>query len=130
MGKKKNSGTKRLQHEDRERKARGRRARKRLRQVLILAAVVLAVALLFFDQSGPVVVVDAQVISIERWQHLGQVPPHSHTRATLSVLGQTEVQLDRADGLVKGQNVPVRIKRGRLTGWISYQDLVIPISQR
>ncbi len=130
MGKKKNSESKRLQHQARERKARHSRARKRLRQVLILSGVVLVIALLVFDQSGPVEIVDAEVISTERRSHLGQVPPHSHTRATLSVLGQAEVKLDRADGLVTGQNVPVKIKRGRLTGWISYQELVTPLGQQ
>ena len=127
LGQKKNSGSKRLQHEARERKARHRRARKRLRQVLILAGVALVIALFVFDQSAPVEIVDAEVISTERWRHLGQEPPHSHTRATLSLLGQTEVKLERADGLVTGQNVPVKIKKGRLTGWITYQELVTPI---
>ncbi len=129
MGKKKNSGSKRLQHETRERKARNRRDRKRLRQILILSGLVLPIVLFVFDQSGPVEIVDAEVIHTERWRHLGQQPPHSHTRATLSVLGQTEVKLEQADGLVTGQALPVKIKRGQLTGWITYQELVTPLGQ-
>ena len=130
MGKKKTNGSKHLRHEARERKARRKRTKKRLRQILIPSALVLAIGLFAYDQSGPEEIVDADVIDTQSWQHLGQQAPHSHTRATLSVLGQTEVKLDRADGLVTGQSVPVKIKRGRITGWVTYHGLVTPLGQR
>ena len=130
MGKKKNSGSKRLRHEAREQKARRKRGHKRLWQILILSGLVLVILLVIYDQSGSVEIVDAEVIDTESWRHLGQEPPHSHTRAILSVLGQTKIRLDRADGFVTGQSVRVKIKRGRLTGWIAYKDLVTPVEEQ
>ncbi len=110
----------------RERQARRKRAQKRLRLGLFFSVPLLFIALLAFDQSGPDEMVEAEVIRTERWQHLGQSGSHTHIKATLSIEGLAEIILERADDLQRGQRVPVWIRRGRITGWISFQDLASP----
>ena len=110
----------------RERQARRKRTQKRLRLGLLLSAPLLLIALFVFEQSGSDEIVEAEVIRTRRWQHLGQTGSHTHIKATLSIEGLAEFNLDRADGYQRGQRVPVWIRRGRITGWIFFQDLASP----
>ncbi len=110
--------SKRERQEARRDAARVRRRRTGIRRAGILAAVLLLPLLWLVDCMGPEETVQAEVLRTRLWRH---GPPggqaHTHTSATLVIEGLTEATLDRADGLARGQRFPVRIRRGRLTGW-------------
>ncbi len=117
---------KRLRRELRDRQARRKHVLKRARQVLLVLGLLLPIALLAFDQSGQDELVDAEVIRTQLWRHVTPTGSHNHTRAIISIEGLTEQTLERADGFQRGQLVPVWIRRGQLTGWVSFQDLAKP----
>ncbi len=110
--------SKRERQEARRSAARTRRLRTGTRRAGILAAVLLLPLLWLVDCMGPEETVQAEVLRTRLWRHVPQGgKAHSHTSATLVIEGLTEATLDRADGLARGQRFPVRIRRGRLTGW-------------
>ena len=93
-----------------------------------IAALVLAVpALWAFERSGPQELVEAEVTETRRWRHYTAAgESHPHLAATLQIEGLSDTTLDRADGYVRGQRVPVWIQRGRLSGWPYFLDLAQP----
>ncbi len=111
----------------RRRAARLRRLRRRLGWASLIAAALGAAGLWSFDQTGPSEQVMAEVIETRRWRH---VEPggssHPHTAATLRIEGLSETTLDRADGYIRGQRVPVWIRRGRISDWPYFRDVVRP----
>lgn len=103
-----------------------RRARLELMAVRIALALALASPLFLWawDRSGPQELTRAEVVETRRWRHVAPgEAPHAHLRATLLVEGVSRVVLDRADGLRRGQRIPVWVRRGRLTGRAYFLDL-------
>ena len=101
----------------RKRAARGRRLRKQLRRWGLLAVIPVAGALWQYYMSGEDETVQAEVIRTEIYRHQPRTgPAHTHQRATIEIEAGVTETLDRADQLQRGQLIPVRIQRGRLTG--------------
>ncbi len=110
--------SKRERQEARRSAARARRRLTGTRRAGILVVVLLLPLLWVVDCMGPEETVQAEVLRTRLWRHVPQGgQAHMHTSATLVIEGLTEATLDRADGLARGQRFPVRIRRGRLTGW-------------
>ncbi len=103
------------------RRARGERLALRLALLLALVSPALLWA---WDRSGPQEIAWAEVVETRRWRHAAPgEAPHAHLRAILVVEGVRRVVLDRADGLRRGQRIPVWVRRGRLTGRAYFLDL-------
>ena len=116
-------------HERREQRrlaAHRRRLQIRLRRMAIVAAL-LAVPLLWaFEHNGRQELVDAEVIETRLRKHYSNGTSHTHTSVTLQIEGLSETALDRADGYVRGQRVPVWIRRGRISDWPYFLDVAKP----
>lgn len=83
-----------------------------------MALVALPVLLWQVDRTGPEEQVTAEVVEIRVWRHYpARGRSHTHQAATLEIEGLTRATLERADDLERGQRIPVRIRRGRLSGW-------------
>jgi hypothetical protein len=81
------------------------------------AVLLFALGLWQVDRWGTEEIVEAEVIETGIWSHRGNDGRiHTHQRVMLEVEGLVRVPLGRADDLERGQIVPVRIRRGRLTG--------------
>jgi hypothetical protein len=120
------SSSKRERRDERRRVAHRRVVRKRLRRAGIVAAVLAIPVLWSFENAGSQERVDAQVIETRLRKHYTDVGSHSHTSATLQIEGLSEAVIDRADGYERGQRVAVWIRRGRISGWPYFLDLVKP----
>jgi hypothetical protein len=119
--------SKRERRETRRRRASLHARRRRFIRAGIVALVLLPAALWAFDLSGPEEIVEAQVLQTRFWRHRpANARPHNHTRAILIIEGLNEVNLDQADGLSRGQRVSVWIRRGRLSGYPYFQEVVSP----
>lgn len=119
--------SKQQRREQRHRAARRGRLLTQLRRAAIVASLLAIPGLWAFDRSGPQVTVDAEVIETRRWRHTAQDgTSHPHLSATLKIEGLSEATLDRADGYQRGQRVPVWIRRGRISGWPYFLDIVKP----
>ena len=98
-----------------------------LRRVGIVAVLLAIPGLWAFDRSGSQQTVDAEVIETRRWRHTTKDgTSHPHIAATLKIEGLSEFSLERADGYQRGQRVPVWIRRGRISGWPYFLDIVKP----
>jgi hypothetical protein len=118
---------KRERQQERQRAAALRRRRRRLQRGGIVATVVLIPFLWILDRTGAEEVVDARVVRTRPWRHRPQDgTPHTHSNATIVIRGLNKVMLRQADGLEEGERVPVRIRRGRLTGWPYFMELAQP----
>jgi hypothetical protein len=114
---------KRERREERRRVARRRVLATRVRRGGIVALVLAVPALWAFEYSGPQEIVEAEVTETKRYRHYtANGESHPHVSATLQIEGLAEIVLDRADGHVRGQRVPVWIRRGRISGWPSFLD--------
>jgi len=119
--------SKRQRDEDRRRVARGRALRKRVLQYSGIALVLLVPTLWTIDRSGAEVAVDATVIQTQQYPHYNETSgAHTHLRATLLVDGKSEQVIERADTYQRGQKVKVWVRKGRITGWPYFNDLVKP----
>jgi hypothetical protein len=119
--------SKRERREERRRAARRRVLASRTRRAGIAALVLAVPALWAFEHSGPQERVEAEVTETRLWRHFPQGgKPHQHVAATLQIEGLSETTLDTADGYARGQRVPVWIRRGRISGWPHFLDLVKP----
>jgi hypothetical protein len=109
--------------EERRRAARRRVLVARARRAAIVVGLLAIPALWAFERSGPQEIVEAEVTETRRWLHYtNATESHAHVAATLQIEGLSETTLERADGYVRGQRVPVWIRRGRLSGWPSFLD--------
>jgi hypothetical protein len=117
---------KRERREARRQAGTARRRQRRIRRGAIAAAILLVPFLWILDRAGGEEVVDAHVVQTRPWRHRPQQggTSHIHTNATLLIRGLNRVSLRQADGLEKGQQVPVRIRRGLLSGWPYFLELV------
>ncbi len=119
--------SKRKRHDERRRLARRRVLMRRARWGGAVVLLLAASGLWAFENSGPQERVDAEVTETRRWQHFPQVgKPHPHVAATLEIEGLSETTLDRTDGYERGQRVEVWIRRGRISGWPYFLDVVKP----
>jgi hypothetical protein len=119
--------SKRKRQEERRRAAHRRVLMRRARRGGIVALLLAIPSLWAFEHSGPQERVEAEVIETRRWRHLPQGrEPHPHVAATLQVEGLSETTLERADGYERGQRVQVWIRRGRISGWPHFLDVVKP----
>lgn len=119
--------SKRERREERRRVAHRRVLIRRARRGGIAALVLAIPGLWAFEHSGPQERIEAEVIETRFWRHYPQGgEPHSHQAATLLIEGLSEARLDRADGYERGQRVQVWIRRGRVSGWPHFLDLVKP----
>ena len=119
--------SKQQRREQRRRAAQRRRRLTQLRRAGIVAILLAMPGLWVFDRSGSQETVDAEVIETRRWRHTAQDgTSHPHLSATLKIEGLSEATLDRADGYQRGQRVPVWIRRGRISGWPYFLDIVKP----
>jgi hypothetical protein len=110
--------SKRERQAARQREARARWRKTLLRRGGVLAPVLALPVLWLVDCTGQEETVQAEVLRTRLWRHVPQGgQAHTHTSATLVIEGLTEATLERGDGLERGQRIPVRIRRGRLTGW-------------
>ena len=109
--------SKRERREARRRAGRRRKLRNRLLWGGPVAVLLTLLVLWQFNRLGPAEVVQAEVVHTRIWSHRGNDGRnHSHQRVTLEIEGLVRTTLERGDGLERGQTVPVRIRRGRLTG--------------
>lgn len=109
--------SKRERREERRRVGRRRKLQKRLLWGGLAVALLALLVLLQFNRAGPEEVVQAEVVDTRIWSHRGNDGRnHTHQRVTLEIEGLVRTTLERGDGLERGQTVPVRIRRGRLTG--------------
>jgi hypothetical protein len=119
--------TKQQRREQRQRAAQRRRLVTRVRRLGIIAAILAIPCAWAFDRSGPQETVEAEVTETRRWRHTAQDgTSHPHIAATLTIEGLSEFSLDRTDGYQRGQRVPVWIRRGRISGWPYFLDVVKP----
>jgi hypothetical protein len=119
--------TKQQRREERRRAGRRRRLLNRLRRTGIFAAVLAVPGLLALECFGPEEIVEAEVIKTRPWRHFAaDGTSHDHTTATLQIEGLSETTLQRADGYQRGQRVSVWIRRGRISAWPYFQDIVRP----
>jgi hypothetical protein len=126
-GKSERASSKRQRAEERRRVARRRELRKRSIRIALLSLVIFVPALWAFDMSANEEIVDAVVIQTQRYSHYNERSgTHFHLRATILVDGKSEQQITRADGYERGQRVKVWARKGRITGWPYYNDLVKP----
>jgi hypothetical protein len=99
----------------------------RARRAAIVVGLLAIPALWAFERSGPQEIVEAEVTETRRWRHYTAAgKSHPHLAATLQIEGLSDTTLDRADGYVRGQRVPVWIQRGRISGWPYFLDLAQP----
>ncbi len=109
--------------EERRRAARSRVRAARARRAAIILGVLAIPALWVFERSGAQERVEAEVTETRRWLHYtNATESHTHVAATLQIEGLSETTLERADGYVRGQRVPVWIRRGRLSNWPYFMD--------
>jgi hypothetical protein len=109
--------SKRERREARQHAASQQRRRRLLLRVGIAALVVLPVVLWQVDRTGAEERVTAEVVEVRVWRHYpARGRSHTHQAATLEIEGLTRATLERADDLQRGQRLPVRIRRGRLSG--------------
>ncbi len=109
--------SKREQREVRRRAARRRKLRAWLLRGGLLAALGVALGLWQLDRRGPEEVVEAEVVGSRVWSHRGaDGRMHTHQRVTVEIEGLVRATIDRGDDLELGQFVPVRIRRGGVTG--------------
>ncbi len=125
-GKQQKKGSKRRRSEQRRRAARLRKWRRRSIRFGLVLLILSPPALWAFDRTGPDEIVQAVVIRTSRWTHFTNNGSHPHLRATLSLEGRTEMVIQKADDYTRGQQVPVWIRRGRLSGWPYFENLVKP----
>ena len=119
--------SKRERQEERRRAAHRRVLIRRARRAGIAALLLAIPALWTFEHSGPQERVEAEVTETRRWSHYPQGgDPHQHVAATLQIEGLSEITLQRADGYERGQRVQVWIRRGRISGWPHFLDVVKP----
>jgi len=118
-------GTKRQRSEARRRVAQQRATNSKLVRFGLLSLVVIVPGLWWFDHTGPQEIVDAEVVDTQRYNHVNQASgPHTHIRATLLIDGRAKEVIPKADRLERGQHLEVWIRRGRLTNYPYYFDLV------
>ncbi len=118
---------KRQRDEERQRVARSKALKNKAIRYSGLSLVILIPLLWTFDRSGDEVAVDATVIQTQQYNHYNEKSgAHTHLRATLLVDGQSEQVIERADGYQRGQRVKVWVRKGRITGWPYFNDLVKP----
>ena len=119
--------TKQQRRDQRRRAGRRRRLLTRLRRMGIFAAVVAVPGLLALECFGPEEITEAEVIKTLPWRHYAaDGTSHDHTTATLEIEGMSETTLRRADGYQRGQRVSVWIRRGRISAWPYFLDIVRP----
>jgi hypothetical protein len=118
---------KRERDEARRRAARGRALKQKGFRYSGLALVILIPTLWTYDRSGSEIAVDATVILTQQYQHYNEKSgAHTHLRATLLVDGKSEHVVERADNYQRGQKVKVWVRKGRITGWPYFNDMVKP----
>jgi len=125
-GEQRKKGSKRRRAEQRRRAARLRKWRRRSIRFGWVLLILLAPTLWAFDRAGPDEIVQAVVIRTRLWDHVTKDGSHPHQRATLMLEGRTEKVIQKADNYTRGQRVPVWIRRGRLSGWPYFENLVKP----
>ena len=81
-------------------------------------------ALWMVDADGPNEVVEAEVIRTTRWKHVTAKGSHPHLRATILIDGSSEEVIEKADGYSAGDTIRVWIRRGRISGWPYFSDVV------
>ncbi len=119
--------SKQQRREARQRDARRRKLKSRLRRIGIAAAVLAVLGLWGFEYSGPEELVEAEVIETRRWRHQADNgTSHPHISATLKIEGLSEAKLERADNFERGQRVLVWIRRGPISGWPYFLDVAKP----
>jgi hypothetical protein len=119
--------SKRKRREERRRAARRRVLMRRARGGGIVALLLASAGLWAFEHSGPQERVESEVTETRRWRHIPQGrKPHPHVAATLQIEGLSETTLQRADDYERGQRVEVWIRRGRISGWPYFLDVVKP----
>ncbi len=126
QGEQRKKGSKQRRAEQRRRAARLRKWRRRSIRFGWVLLILLPPALWAFDRAGPDEIVQAVVIRTSRWTHFANNGSHPHQRATLLLEGRTEMVIQKADDYTRGQQVPVWIRRGRLSGWPYFENLVKP----
>ncbi len=109
--------SKRERQQARQRAGRRRKLRSRLLRGGGIALLLLLLGLWQLDRLGAEEVIDAEVVASKIWSHRGTDGRiHTHQRVTLEIEGLMRATIDRGDELEKGAFVPVRIRRGRLSG--------------
>lgn len=121
--------SKRERAERRRQLARQRLLWRRVRAWGIVGVLIGIPVLWGYDCTGPEELVQAEVVSTQRWRHVTGSGPHTHIRATLLIDGLSKATIDRADGYERGDWIPVWVRRGRVTGWPYFQDLAQPDEQ-
>jgi hypothetical protein len=120
------TGSKRSRTEERRRLARIDKLRRRAIRIAVVAALVAIPLLWMIDADGPSEVVEAEVIRTTRWRHVTANGSHPHLRATILIEGSSEEVIEKADGFTPGDTMRVWIRRGRVTGWPYFSDVVEP----
>ncbi len=116
--------SKRERREARQRAGRRRKLRVWLVRGGLIAALGVALGLWQLDRWGPEEIVEAEVVGSRVWSHRGtDGRMHTHQRVTVEIEGLMRATIDRGDDLELGQFVPVRIRRGAVTGRASFVGL-------
>jgi hypothetical protein len=119
--------SKRKRREERRRVARRRVLMRRARGGGIVALLLASAGLWTFEQSGPQERVESEVTETRRWRHNPQGGrSHPHVAATLQIEGLSETTIQQADSYERGQRVAVWIRRGRISNWPYFLDVVKP----
>lgn len=126
-------GSKRERQEARQREGRRRAVRTWTRRGLAAALVILPLLLWQVDRTGAVETIEATVLETRIWRHYQRNGRwHTHQAARLDLLGVASEELDKADDLRRGQRVPIRVRRGRITGSLYFQgrdDVVAEVAE-
>jgi hypothetical protein len=119
------AGGKRQRAELRQRAAKQRELKTKLIRGGAIFLVAVIPALWWIDHSGSEEIVDAVVTGTQRYQHVNEISgPHTHIRATLLIDDRAEEVIQRADNYVRGQHLDVWIRRGPITGYPYFYDIV------
>ena len=119
------AGNKRQRAEARRRAAEQKAANTKLKRYALIAFAIIVPLLWWVDRRGPEEIVSAEVIQTQSYQHVNEKSgPHTHLRATILIDGRAEEDLQRADNYVRGQQLEVWIRRGRISNYPYYIDIV------
>jgi len=118
---------KRERREERRQAAHRRVLLQRARRAGLVALLVAIPSLWAFEHSGPESRTEAEVTETRLWRHFPQGgESHTHVAATIRIEGLSEARLERADDYERGQRLQVWIRRGRISGWPHFLDVVKP----
>jgi hypothetical protein len=119
--------SKRERRDGRRQVAHRRALMQRARRVGIVALLVAIPSLWAFEHSGSEEQTEAEVTETRLWRHFPQGgESHTHVAATIQIEGLSKARLERADDYERGQRLQVWIRRGRISGWPHFLDVVKP----